>query len=198
MSRAKRIIKYADKTWTVSSLVPADFLECSFWPFSYYRLPEDNLVKSAIEVKRDWNLKPKNKISDEAKLEQAIRQAFMVGLGINFDKDFEAIKSDQTLYNILLFEIYSLTYRLKPVDKILVPFELISRDFAEALAIKAKAINLEPFSLISDLSRELPELYNPKRYDFNWFILGVGWERERREIEKAQAEAKSRARLRVR
>jgi hypothetical protein len=46
------------------------------------------------------------------------------------------------------------------------------------------------------VSRETPELYNPKRYDFNWFILGIGWDKERQDMEKAQAAAKSKMILR--
>jgi hypothetical protein len=197
MKRVQKKIKYAGKVWTVSSLVPADFLSCSHWPFSYYRLEENSRQKS-LEVKRDWKLKPKNISSDEEKLAESVKQAVKIGININFDGEYEKIKSDESVHAVLLSQIYALTYNLSLAEKYFLPFQIISKDFAEALAVKAKTLCVEPYSFLVNLSKEPPELYNPKRYDFNWFILGVGWEKERREMEKAQAEMKSKMQLRKR
>ena len=192
MDRIQRKVKYFDRTWTLLSLFPADFLEVSCWPFAYYRLSEVQR-KENFEVKRDWKLKPKNVSSEEEKLESAIKQAIMQGASIA-NEDYEAVKADDTLYSLLLAEIYALTYQLDLTEKYFTPTKTISKDFAEALAIKSKAMNCEPYALIADILKEKPELYNPKRYDFNWLVLSAGWERERIEMIKAQNIAKSKMR----
>jgi hypothetical protein len=197
MQRATKTINYDGRTWRLCGLFPADFFTCSCWPFAYYRLPEDG-NPAEQKIKRDWKLKPKNMRDDEAKLAFAIRRALKVGCGINSERECDEILSKDTLKVFLLAEIYALTYQLNLLQKYFTPFENISREFAEALAIKAKTMNIEPYALLADVSRGTPELYNPKRYDFNWFILGIGWERERREYEKAQVEMKSKIGMRKR
>lgn len=187
--RNKRKIKYDNRFWTIHSLDPFDFLECSYWPFAYYHLPKNQTNKTQ-EVKRDWKLKPANKIDEEKKLENSIRHALILGAEIKLGGEYDEIKKDEKLHSILLAEIYALTYQLTPIEKLFASQKEISRDFAESLAIKSKVLHVEPYSLIADVSREKPELYNPKRYDFNWFILGVGWDRERREFEKLKVKGK--------
>jgi|WetSurMetagenome_2_1015567.scaffolds.fasta_scaffold02369_13 hypothetical protein len=189
MKRTNRKMTFNKKSWQICALVPADFLECSYWPFSFYRMPEDSASQS--EVKRDWKLKPKNQTLPEDKLAASVRQALRLGAGVINDIDFEKIKKNEMLYNLLLTEIYAASYELSTVEKYFNPQKIISRDFAEALALKSKALHVEPFSFLTNLVHEKPELHNPRRYDFNWFILGIGWEKERREIEKAQANAKA-------
>lgn len=182
MNNQKKV-KYLKKAWTVKSLAPIQFVEESFWPFAYYVLSDDGWTKKKKEIKRDWKLKPKDVIDDEARIENAIKHALKYGAGVNGDLD-------ETLRVLLLAEIYSLTYQLSNIEKYFTPQMTLSRDFVEGLAVKAKALNVEPYSFLADLSKEKPELYNPKRYDFNFFVLGVGWEKERREMEKAQADIK--------
>lgn len=176
-------VKYLKKAWTIKCLAPIDFIEQSFWPFAYYVLPDDHWTKKKKEIKRDWKLKPKNQVDDEARIENAVKHALKCGAGVSDELD-------ELLRVRLLAEIYSLTYQLTNIEKYFASQKTVSRDFAEGLAIKAKALNVEPYSFLADLSKEKPELYNPKRYDFNFFILGVGWEKERREMEKAQANIK--------
>jgi hypothetical protein len=197
MQRTTRKIKYNGKTLNLCGLFPADFFECAYWPFSFYKLPEDNKVKST-EIKRDWKIKPESMIEEEEKLAASIRRAFKVGCNLQFDNEYENIKENENLHTYLLSEIYTLTYKLNTIEKYLSPVEIISREFAESIAIKSKAMNIEPFSLLFDLSHESPALYNPKRWDFNWLVLGCGWERERKEIEKAQREIQSRMNARKR
>lgn len=194
MNRRERVIKCFGQKWKIKSIFPADFLSVSYWPFSYYRLPEIKKRKDIPEVKRDWKKKPKEMEDMEAKLNASIKHAFFFGLSVFFDSKFEEIKKNDQLYNVLLAEIYALSYDLSATDKYFSPFKILSKDFAEALAIKAKFMNVEPYSLIADVSRETPELYNPKRFDFNWLILSAGWECERREREKAEREIRSRMR----
>lgn len=197
MDRLQRRLKYFGKKWTVRQLFPADFLSVEYWPFSYYRLLEDNKPsKKAPEIKRNWNLKPKEMIDTEAKLAASVKRAVMFGLAIYSDQEYEKIKEDEQLHSLLLAEIYALTYELKPEEKYFAPIMTINKTFAESLAIKAKTMSVEPFSFMVDLSDQKPELYNPKRFDFNWLILGAGWERERREYEKAEREAKAQIRKR--
>lgn len=191
MKRIQRKIKFEKKTWTISAIAPADFLELSYWPFTFYRLSEEQKVKAQPEVKRDWKLKPQPMISLEDKLEASTKHALKLGLNLKSDAEYNEINVNEPLKNLLLFEIYALTYELSAIEKYFTPFKFISRDFAEGLAVKSKALGVEPYSFLNDVTRETPELYNPKRYDFNWFVLGIGWDKERREIEKAQAEAKA-------
>lgn len=167
-------VRYLKKAWTVKCLAPIDFLEQGVWPFSYYVLPDDLLAKKEKTIGRHWKVV----------LENAIKYALSLGAGVNTE-------IDEILKTVLLAEIYALTYGLTNIEKYFTPQKTISRNFAEGLAIKAKALNVEPYSFLADLSKEKPELYNPKRYDFNFFVLGVGWEKERREAEVAQAELKS-------
>jgi hypothetical protein len=192
MNRVQKKIKYLDRTWNLSSIVPADFICLSFWPFSFYRLSEEQVFKKQ-EIKRDWKLKPKSAITDEEKLSRSIKHVFKIGLGINSDSEYKEIKKDETLYSILLAEIYAISYQLTSEEKLFIPFEFYSREFCEMLAIKSKALHVEPFSFLKDISKEKPELFNPKRYDFNWLVLSTGWEREQRE-----AEVKSRLNMKVR
>ena len=188
MNRIRKI-KYGGQKWTIQALVPADFLEVSYWPFAYYKLPESELSKNA-EIKRDWKLKPKGMVEEEKQLEDSFKLALKLGAGIN-DKNYAQVKKNAEFYNILLSEIYALTYQLTPEEKFFIPQKVISKTFAEFMFAKAKAMNMEPYAFMADLAREKPELYNPKRFDFNIFILGVGWERERREMEKAEAKMKA-------
>jgi hypothetical protein len=191
MNRKRRTIKYTKKAWSIKSLVPADFLECSYYPFAYYKLPDNSWGAKLKEIKRNWKLPTKEKSAYDNKLEEARKQAFRSSLGVLSDADYDKIKKDETLYNILLSEIYALTYNLTPIEKLFKPQVILSKDFAENLAIKAKAMNVEPYYFMTNLANELPPLYNPKRYDFNLFILGVGWERERREYEEIENKMKS-------
>ena len=198
MNRIEKRVKIKKKTWLIKSLFPADFLSYSFWPFSYYRLPEDlKPTKQYPEVKRDWKIKPKNLITQEEKLNNALRNVYRLGAGIYKDKVYDELKADEFAYQILLAEIYSLSYGLTNQEKLLEPFKVISRDFGETIYMKAKAMYSEPWNLIGDIT-ELPELYNPKRHDFNIFILGLGWDRERREAEELQAKMKSQSKVRTR
>jgi len=185
----KRII-FLKKTWTVKALFPVDFIEQSYWPFAYYKLKDEQAYKRSSEVKREWNLKPKDQIDELTKLNNAKKYAIEIGAGIANDDEWLEIEKNKDLFDMLLSQIYALTYGLSALEKYFVPEKVISKDFAELLAIKAKALNVEPYSFMADISKELPELYNPKRYDFNFFILGVGWDRERKEIEKANKKAK--------
>lgn len=188
MIRKKRTVLFASRLWSLQSLFPADFLTEKFWPFAFYRLPEDvkpNIPSQAI----DWKLKPKEMTDYEESLKSAIRKALIIGANIKTG-DINAVETNEQIKSVLLAEIYALSYGLTPMQKILLPYETITREQAELMYVKAKAYNCEPYALISDLSGMAPELYNPKRYDFNLFILGCGWDRERREIEKAKAEMK--------
>lgn len=142
------------------------------------------------EIKRDYKLPPKDKIAEDKKINEAVKRAFKISLNIVDDNDYSKLKENKTAHNFLLSEIYTATYNLTPVDKYFNPQKIISKDFAEMLAIKAKAMNIEPYSMYADIKNELPELYNPKRYDFNLFILGVGWEKERQEYEKMDKKTK--------
>lgn len=183
-----RKIKYQKKTWTVKTLAPIQFIECSYWPFAHYRTSEDiEPTPEKPEIPRDWKLPPKKKLDDEAKLEAAWRYAYKLSCGVGSDADYEEIKKDRTLHFMLFNEMYALTYELTLIERCFTPQKIISRDFAEGLAIKAKAMNIEPYSLLADLSEEKPELYNPKRYDFNFFILGIGWQKEIRDADEAKA-----------
>ncbi len=186
MERRTRKIRIASQVYTLHSLFPADFLPVKFWPFSYYRLPEDLKPKPA-GPNYDWKIKPKKMIDTEDAIKTSIRRAFEISAGLLFDKCDRALESE-TVKNILLTEIYALTYGLDSVRKLMMPFEMLYREQAEMIYIKAKAYNAEPFAQMADLVAEPPELYNPRRYDFNLFILGCGWERERREAEKIKAE----------
>jgi len=196
MKFVPRKIKHEGKTWTIKSIAPADFMSLSYWPFSFYRLPDDKAVKKVPEIKREWKLKPTPMLSLEDKLEASVKHALTIGLSLKSDTEYNEIKENKILHDSALFEIYALTYELTAIEKYFSPFKFINRDFAEGLASKSKALRVEPFSFLKDVSREIPELYNPKRYDFNWFILGIGWDKERREIEKAQADAKSKFSMR--
>lgn len=190
--KQQKKIKYLKKTWIAKTLVPNDFLEYSYWPFSYYILKEDTQKKQIKEIKRNWNLPPKEKVQADEKIDGSLFNAFRLGCDVKTLTEYNEIKENKMLYNLLLGEIYSLAYKLTDVEKFFVPQKVISKDFAEGLAIKSKSMNVEPYSFMVDLSKEKPELFNPKRYDFNFFILGVGWERERREMEEATKEAENR------
>lgn len=190
MFQKNRAILFEGRRWHARPVYPADFFSCAFWPFAFYRLLEDEKSEKGEEIKREWKIKPKNLVDDEAKLEAALKNVFKAGLGIKFDHEYDKIKENNLLHSVLLSEIYALSYNLTLEEKLFTPTQSISREFAEVLAIKAKALQCEPYALLKDLSKERPELYNPRRYDFNIFILAAGWDRERREIEKAQAAAK--------
>ena len=196
MNRAKRKLKYFGRVFIIKALVPFEFIDKAFWPFSYYRINRDSITTPKPEIKRDWKLKPKNVVEDEVRLAESIKQAVIIGANIKAS-EYAAIKENKNLHTYLLAEIYSLTYNLTLTEEYFCPIKEISREFGEALAIKAKAMSVEPYSLVTDVSRETPELYNPKRFDFNWTILAAGWEKERREYDKAMAEMKSKTRLRT-
>jgi hypothetical protein len=189
MMRKKRTVLFASRLWSLQSLFPADFLTEKFWPFAFYRLPED--VKPVNhEPKRDWKLKPTNMTEHETALKSAIKRA--LGIGANLKSgEFGQIEGNEELKMLLLSEIYALSYDLTPAQKLICPYETINRDQAEMIYFKAKMYTCEPFALIANLQDESPELYNSRRYDFNLFVLGCGWDRERREIEKAQQEMKA-------
>lgn len=190
MKRIKKKVKYLKKAWVIQSLVPADLIEFHYWPFSFFRAAEVLEKKKLVEPEREWNLKPKEKKADEVKLDNALKQAFKISLNIFFDKEYDEIKKDEMLYNILLAEIYALTYNLTPAQKYYNPTQNISKKYAELIAVKATTLHIEPYAFYADISKELPELQNPKRYDFNNCILSVGWENQRQEIEKQNREYK--------
>lgn len=185
-------IKYGRKVLHIHKISPFDFMTKTFWPFSYYVLIEDKLKKDkSFEIKREWKLKPKEMDSDEKKINDAVVYAFELSAGIN-KAEHDTLKNDnKVFYNYILGEIYAQAYDLDSAQKLINPQIEISREFAEALAIKCKFLNIEPYSLIANINQEKPELYNPKRYDFNWIILSTGWDKERREQEKLNAKMKS-------
>lgn len=193
-----RKIKYKKHKLSVAALVPFDLMSCSYWPFAYYLLDEVINKKKAPEIKRDWKLKPKDMIETDTKIADSIKMAIKKSLSIT-DELHDELKQDETTYNILLSEIYAVSYQLTPIEKYFTPQKMINKEFAEGLAAKSKALQIEPYSFIADLSREKPDLFNPKRYDFNYFILGVGWEMERKaqenalkDMEKQQSKIKAR------
>jgi hypothetical protein len=190
MERRARKVKIASRKWTLRGLFPADFLALRLWPFAHYRLIEDMKKDDGHFLDRDWKLKPKNKLDEEVALEEGIKRALVVGASLKHGQ-YAEIKADEQLHSILLAEIYAMTYGLSPADKVFNPFKLIDRHFAETIFAKSKALCLEPYAFMADVAHEAPELYNPRRWDFNLFILGVGWDQERRAMEKAQAEMRS-------
>ena len=183
-------VKYLKKAWSVKCLVPADFLECAYYPFAYYKLPEDDKPKLAHEIKRDWKLPPKRIRDEQIREEEAVKTILKKGLGLVSNKTYNEIKKDKDLSNYLFAEIYCNTYQLSNTEKYLNPQKIINKEFAERIAVQCMTLHLEPYSFMADLSKEKPALYNPKRYDFNIFILGVGWDRMRREQEEMEAKIK--------
>jgi hypothetical protein len=189
MKRKTGKLIIAKQFYELQSLFPFDFLTEKFWPFAYYRLPE-NIETKNNQLRINWNLKPQKDLDFESDMAAAIKHALEIGANLKFD-EYSKIEKDEKTKTILLSAIYSLTYDLTTAQKYLCPFENIRRDQAEMIYFKSKFYNCEPYALLGDIQTESPELYNPKRYDFNIFILGCGWDRERREIETAQREAKA-------
>lgn len=187
-----RKIKYKKNKLSVMSLTPSDFMSCSYWPFAYYYTDEDKKKAKFDQPERDWKLKPKKDLTIEEKLDESIKFAFKISLNIT-DELYDDIKKDTMVYNFIFNEIFASTYKLNNIEKFFSPQKYINLDFAEGIAVKSKAMSKEPYSFIADLSKEKPELYNPRRYDFNYFILGVLWNMEARENEKAQKEADKQA-----
>lgn len=186
-----RKIKYKKNKFSVKPLTPADFTGCAFWPFSHYIVNETKVIPKFDQPERDVKLKfNKNKTIDE-KLDESIKYAFKISLDIT-DEIFDDIKKDELAFNFIFNEIYAQTYKLGRLEKFFTPQKIYNQDFAEGIAVKCKALSKEPYSFIADLEKEKPELYNAKRYDFNYFILGVLWSMEAREQEKAIKEAEKR------
>jgi len=201
VERKQKKAKYFGRTWNVSAIFPADFLNSYFWPFSYYQYPpkkKSKDKKEMPEIRREWNYKPKEIIDTEAKIAASIKHAFIISLGLYKPFAYEKLQENKVLYDVLMAEIYGLTYDLNVAEKNFAPVCNINKDFAESIAIKAKTLGVEPYSFLKDLSTEKPELYNPKRWDFNWFILSAGWDRERIEIEKANQRIKQMSKVRTR
>ena len=192
MDRKTKNIKFNNETWKIQEIFPIDFIDCSYFPFTFYVLKDTQPTFKKKEVKRNWNLKPKEKIEEEENLEKSLDRILEIGIvspavdrnGSFNRKSIQDIKKDQNLYSILLSEIYALTYSLSSIDKLMHPQMEFSKDFSEAIYIKSKNLGVEPYSFLADLTMEKPGLYNPKRWNFNFFILSVGWDKERREVEE--------------
>lgn len=197
MQRKTKNVKIGARIFKLQSLFPADFLGDKFWPFAFFRTPED-VKQTPPAPEYDWKLKPKSMLDFEADMQTVTQRAIEIGGSLRFGERFEIAKEESfskdvftTKKSVLLSEIYALTYGLDTAQKLLAPFMFVRREWAEMIYFKAKFYACEPFDLIADCKKELPELYNPRRYDFNLFVLGCGWEKERREMEKAQAEMRS-------
>lgn len=193
MKRKTRTIKYKGSRWTVKGLIPRDFIEFNCFPLAYFSFPESPKQKN--EVKRDWKTKSKKQKNEEAARARILTVGIVKpvvsqnGFGGLFD--VRNIEADEMLYGVLLGEVYALTFELTNQERLFAPQKKINREFAENLYFVCKLLQQEPFSLYQDVANELPALQNPKRWDFNQFILAAGLERERAEQEKAMADIKT-------
>jgi len=192
MKRLTRTIKYQGQKWTLQGLFPIDFVQFDCFPMSYFTFPEP--VKKQIEVKREITYKSKSQEKEEHArdriLEIGVVKPIVHREGFGGWYDMRLIRADETLYGLLLSEIYALTFQLTPLERMVAPQKIIGREFAENFYFVSKLLKQEPYAMYSKACKEEPAAWNPKRWDFNQFILAAGLERERVEQEKAMAEAK--------
>jgi hypothetical protein len=184
--RKTKAVKILGKKRLAQGLIPADFMAHACFPMSYYITAE--AAKTKKTIKRDWKLKPKHQ-SDE---ELARDNILVLGIKGLTASELTNIKENNFLFNYLLSVIYVLTFKLNTFEIVFAPQKKIAREFAENLYMVSKLLNQEPYSLYTDIKKERPALQNPKRWDFNNFILAIGLERERYEQEKAMTKVKAR------
>lgn len=200
--RRTKKIKINGTVWTLRQIVPADFLNCTNWPFSFYKF-EGETDEIDIEAERYRKnpkaIKPEDLKEREARQEELLFQIFFKavvsptvyrsGFG-SFGKhlDFEDLKKNEPLHKELLAQIFALAYNIGPRDVAKYPIYL-NRMNAEMIYFRASEMGVEPYSLLADTSKEFPELYNALRHDFNLIIAAAGKKKLRKLQEEAEEEA---------
>lgn len=200
--RRTKKIKIKGTVWTLRQIVPADFLNCTNWPFSFYKF-EGESDEIDIEAERyrknPTAIKHKDLKAREENREELTFQIFFkavvrpsiyrTGFG-SFGKhlDFEDLKKNESLYKEMLGQIFALAYGIGPRDVAKYPIYL-NRANAEMLYFRAHEMGVEPYSLLVDVSQELPELYNALRHDFNLIVAAAGKKKMRKMQEEAEEKA---------
>lgn len=186
INRKTSKIKFNKKTYHLQGILPIDFINCKSFPFSYFIFSNQ---KAPVRVKRQQKLKTK-KMIEEDKIKQGILKIGIISPpNIIIDEE-----KDNTLYNLLIGEIYSLTFDLSLTEKYFMPQKEVHREFAENIYFLSQKMNIEPYALYADIKNELPSLYNPKRWDFNLLTISAGLEREQVEHEEQIKKIKTRTR----
>ena len=183
INRKTEKIKINKKIWRIQGLLPIDFVGHNFFPFSYFIFKDR---KSPKTIKRDWKLKTKKVREEDAVKENIIKIGVVSPRNVTVDPE-----KDELTYNILLGSIYALTYDLTLIEKYFTPQKEIHREFAENIYFLSQKMNTEPYALYTDISKELPSLHNPERWDFNLFVIQAGLEREQMEYDEAINKAKA-------
>jgi len=202
-----------ERLFVLRQLFPADFIEQDSWPWNIFRVRSAADDISSPEDQEDlyaYGRKPKSQIEKERSEEDVKFRTISLGIMsprvLKSDEPWSEgsiyywqIFENKTLYNRLMLEIYLLAYELNDsgldMNKLghamaiqSVISEDVSRVHLEWLYVKAKNSSQEPYSLFTDVANARPELYHPRRYNFNQTVLVVGKEAERR-VAEAQREA---------
>lgn len=200
--RRTKKIKINGTVWTLRQIVPADFLNCTNWPFSFYKFEGEG---DEIDIEADRYrknpkaIKPKDLKEREARQEELTFQIFFKGVvsptiyraGFgSFGKhlDFDDLKSNQPLYKELLAQIFALAYNIGPRDVTKYPIYL-HRTNAEMIYFHAHGRAAEPYSILADTTKELPEMFNALRHDFNLIIAAAGTKKMKKLQEEAEEKA---------
>ena len=212
ITRRLKRIKVGERLFIIQQLFPADFMGQDSWPWNIFRV-KDKATESQEEPQEDlyaYGRKPKSQIEQERSEEDVKYQAISMGIVsprvIRTDEPWAEgtiyywqIFEDKALHNRIMLELYLLAYELNEVGLDLnkighalaiqsVISEDVSRVHLEWLYVKAKNSSQEPYALFTDAQNAKPELYHPRRYNFNQTVLVVGKEAERR-VAEAQREA---------
>lgn len=174
--RRKQMIKVGEDEFIIQSLFPVDFLAESSWPFHFYQ------NKALIEQKEDdihWGLKPKSVKKQEAVVKYAIKKG-VVSPALSDEKLNEVFLNDFKR-GFLVGCLFILTYGMEgdfttDGKKLFYRGESreIDPDKLYEIYLKSKMQGgAEPWALMFGPS-EIPEGYNPKRYDFNNLVFTTG------------------------
>lgn len=176
--RRHRTFFSAGTKWQVRSLVPADFFNCSAWPFCLFSI--DGLETEMDKLRKRFSgkgLKDKRLAEAERETEELEFQTIFKGVvspvvsrpGIGVGYNFSRIKANPKLLGRLLAEIVRLSYGVSGYQ---VSPVVISKEFARMILFSSRASGMEPWALYSGSGPAA--LFNPARWDFNLMIQAYG------------------------
>lgn len=197
-------VKIGKQLFIIKQLFPVDFLASDAWPWNIYAVGDEGRTEESRTDLFAHGIKPKEIVEKERSESEIKFKIFQLGIqkpAIDEAK-YKTICADVAVYNRLLFELYVLAYGLN--DKLKLNFDKlahvmlmaeltkdrVSRKHLEWIYAKAKFEGREPYAAYTDTAQVLPELFHPRRFNFNQTVFVVGREME---IKLAEEQARRQA-----
>ena len=203
ITRMLKRVKIGKQLFIIKQLFPIDFLASDAWPWNIYTVGDEGQTEENRADLFAHGIKPKELLEKERSESEIKFKIFKLGIQkpVIDEAKYKEICADTAVYNRLLFELYVLAYGLN--DKLKLNFDKlahvllmaeltkdkVSRKHLEWIYSKAKFEGREPYESYTDTKQALPELFHPRRFNFNQTVFVVGKEMEIKLAEEATRRA---------